>query len=198
MIRLFIALPLPAEVEAELDRLLAQLRPKSSNVKWVPSRNIHLTVKFLGDTEEKIVGKITSAIDEVATQYQPFESTLDRIGAFPNLRRPRVIWVGGSEPIADASGGAADAARLARDIDHRMRKLRFEKEKRPFKAHLTLGRVRQGRRVDELAAFLESFRLDPIPLKLDRLVLFKSTLTPKGATYDRLHEAILGDARFGG
>jgi len=79
-----------------------------------------------------------------------------------------------------------------------MRKLRFEKEKRPFKAHLTLGRVRQGRRVDELAAFLESFRLDPIPLKLDRLVLFKSTLTPQGATYDRLHEAILGEARFGG
>ena len=198
MLRLFIALPLPAEVERELDRLLDQLRPKSDNVKWVPAKNIHLTVKFLGDTDEKIVAKITSAIDEVAAQYQPFESTLDRIGAFPNLRRPRVIWIGGSEPIADPSGGNADAARLARDIDHRMRKLRFEKEKRSFKPHLTLGRVRQGRRVDELADYLQTFELKTIPLTLDRVVLFKSTLTPQGAIYDRLHEAKLGEERFGG
>lgn len=190
MLRLFIALPLPPEVETELDRLLEQLRPKSSNVKWVPAKNIHLTVKFLGDTDEKTVGKITRALDEVAPQYQPFETTIDRIGAFPNLRRPRVIWVAGSEPIEGAT-------RLARDVDLRMRKLRFEKEKRFFKAHLTLGRVRQGRQVDELAKYLESFRLKPIPLTLDRLVLFKSTLTPQGAIYDRLHEARLGEERFG-
>jgi 2'-5' RNA ligase len=191
MLRLFIAMPLPPEVERELDRLLAHLRPKSNNVKWVPAKNIHLTVKFLGDTDEKIVGKITSAIDEVATQYQPFVTTLDQVGAFPNLRRPRVIWIGGSEPIEDA-------ARLALDIDHRMGKLRFEKEKRPFKPHLTLGRVRQGRRVDELADYLQTFELEPIPLTLDRVVLFKSTLTPRGAIYERLHEAKLGEERFGG
>jgi len=68
MLRLFIALPLPPEVEAELDLVLGLLQPKGPGVKWVPSRNIHLTVKFLGDTDEKNVGKITSAIDEVATQ----------------------------------------------------------------------------------------------------------------------------------
>jgi 2'-5' RNA ligase len=185
MLRLFIALPLPHEVEVELDRLLVLLRPKGPEVKWVPANNIHLTVKFLGDTEEKLVPKIQSAIDEVTSTYQPFETAIDRVGGFPNLNRPRVIWIGGSQPIEEA-------ARMAQEIDRRMHELRFEKEKRPFKAHLTLGRVREGRSVAALATYLESFKLQPIPLKLDRLVLFKSTLTPRGSIYERLHEAMLG------
>ncbi len=191
MLRLFIALPLPISVERELDRVLGILRPEGREVKWVPSKNIHLTVKFLGDTREDLVPKITRAIDEVATDYQPFETMIDRIGGFPNLRRPNVIWVGGSEPMEEA-------AKMARAVELRMRKLRFEKETRPFKAHLTLGRVRRGKRVDDLTAFLDGYKIDSIPLKLDRLVLFKSTLTPKGAIYERLHEAVLGEERFGG
>ena len=191
MLRLFIALPLPHEVESELNQLLVQLRPKSDNVKWVPAKNIHLTIKFLGDTDNKLVGKITNAIDEISARYQPFQTTLDRIGAFPNFRRPRVIWVCGSEPIEFIDD-------IAQDIDHQMIKLRFEKEKRPFKPHLTLGRVRQGRRIDVLADFLQTFELKPTPLTLDRVVLFKSILTPKGAIYERLHEARLGEERFGG
>lgn len=190
MLRLFIALSLPPQVETELDRLLGLVRPKSREVKWVPAKNIHLTVKFLGDTDEKLVEKICRSLDEVASSYRPFETVLDSVGGFPNLNRPRVIWVGGSEPLEDA-------ASLARDIDLRMGKLGFEKEKRPFKAHLTLGRVRPGKRVDELAEYLQSYRLTPIPLKLDRLVLFRSTLTPGGARYERLHEATLGQDRFG-
>ena len=185
MLRLFIASPLPHEVEIELDRLLTLLRPKGPEVKWVQANNIHLTVKFLGDTEEKLVDKITGAIDDVVAGYPVFETAIDLVGGFPNLAQPRVIWVGGSQPIDEA-------ARMARDIDRRMHELRFEKEKRPFKAHLTLGRVREGRSVAALAAYLETFKLQPIPLKLDRMVLFKSTLTPKGSTYERLHEAMLG------
>ena len=191
MLRLFIALPLQHEVEIELDRLLGILRLKGPDVKWVTANNIHLTIKFLGDTEDKLVPKINAAIDEVAAKFHPFESTIDSVGGFPNLNSPRVIWVGGAQPIEEA-------ARLAKEIDRRMYELRFEKEKRPFKSHLTLGRVREGRRVDELAAFLGTFKLEPIPLRLDRLVLFKSTLTPKGSIYERLHEAMFGQERFGG
>jgi RNA 2',3'-cyclic 3'-phosphodiesterase len=191
MLRLFIALPLPHEVEIALDRLLGQLRPQSSDVKWVPAKNIHLTVKFLSETDEKLVPRIKTAVNEVAAGYQPFESIMDRVGGFPNLKKPRVIWVGGSQPIEAA-------VRMAAEIDRRMHELGFEIETRPFKAHLTLGRVREGRSIGVLAAYLESFRLAPIPLRLDRLVLFKSTLTPKGSIYERLHEAKLGQERFEG
>lgn len=184
MIRLFIALPLPNEVEHELGRLIGLFRPKTGAVRWVPAGNIHLTVKFLGDTEEKLVDQIGLAIDEVAAEYQPFAATIDRLGAFPNLRRPNVIWVGASAPVEPA-------AEIARKIEHRMHELRFPKEKRPFKAHLTLGRVKQGQSIGELAEYLAAYRLIPIACPLDRLTLFKSTLTPGGAIYDRLHEAML-------
>jgi len=191
MLRLFIAMPLPHEVEIELSRLLGTLRMKGPDVKWVAANNIHLTIKFLGDTEDKLVPRINAAIDEVAAKFRPFESTIDSVGGFPDLKRPRVIWVGGTSPIEEA-------ARIAKEIDRQMHELRFEKERRPFKSHLTLGRVREGRRVDELAAYLGSFKLEPIPLKLDRLVLFKSTLTPKGSICERLHEVMFGQQRFGG
>jgi 2'-5' RNA ligase len=187
MLRLFIALPLPHEVEIELDRLTTVLRPKGPDVKWVPAKNIHLTVKFLGDTEEKLVDKIKAAIDGAAAGCPMIETTIDRIGGFPDLTRPRVIWAGSSQELESAQ-------KMAREVDHRMHQFGFEKEKRGFNAHLTLGRVREGRSVAALAAYLESFKLQPIPLKLDRLVLFKSTLTPKGAIYERLHEATLGQS----
>lgn len=183
--RLFIALPLPDEVETLLGKLIADFRQKSGNVKWVPPENVHLTLKFLGDTDEQLVSKISREIDEVARQHGVIETVVDQVGGFPNLRRPRVIWVGISQNIEAAS-------RIARQVDLAMRKLRFEKEKRPFKAHLTLGRVRQGRPVDELAEYIEKYTFEPVPLYLDRLTLFKSTLTPKGAIYERLHEAMLG------
>jgi 2'-5' RNA ligase len=191
MIRLFIALPLPHEVEVELDRLLVLLRPKGPDVKWVPAKNIHLTVKFLSETDEMLVPRIKAAMDETCAAYQPFESVIDQVSGFPNMKKPRVIWVGRTEPIEAA-------ARMAAEIDRRMHELGFEEETRPFKAHLTLGRVREGRPIGVLATFLESFKFTPIPLTMDRLVLFQSTLTPKGSVYERLHEVKLGQERFGG
>jgi len=191
MIRLFIALPLTPQVEASLDRLMASLKPLSRAVRWVPAKNIHLTARFLGDAEEKLVPRIIKSIDEVAADHTGFDITLDRVGGFPNLSRPRVIWVGSSEPMEPAE-------KIAHQLELRMRELRFAPEKRGFKAHLTLGRVREGQPLGPLASHLETMTLTPIPLHLDRLVLFKSTLTPQGSIYERLHEAPLGAARFSG
>ena len=190
-LRLFIALPLPSEVEQKLGQIVEELRPHGGNVKWAKPGNIHLTVKFLGDTDENLVSKISQAIDGVATRSSAASAVIDTLGGFPNLKRPRVIWAGASE-------GIESAGKIAREVDLAMRQLRFEKEKRPFKAHLTLGRVRQGRSVDELTGVLQRYRLEPIPLLLDRLTLFKSTLTPTGPIYDILHEAPLGRERFEG
>ena len=184
MLRLFIALPLPPDVEKRLDGIIRDLKPHGRDVKWVPAANIHLTVKFLGDTDDKLVPKISSELDRIATAYNPFETVIDRLGAFPNLRRPSVFWAGSEFPIEPA-------AEMAREVDDAMHRLGYDKEKRGFKAHLTLGRVRQGRRADTLAGKIEHYRFEPIPLRLDRLVLFKSTLAPQGAFYERLHTALL-------
>ncbi len=190
-IRLFIALPLGKEAEQRLGRIIEDFRPRSRAVKWVPSQNIHLTLKFLGDTDEHLVDKISQAVDRVVSNYPAFDILIDRLGAFPNLHRPRVIWMGGAK-------APEPAAAMAREIDTAMHRLDFEKEKRAFKAHLTLGRVRQGQTIGDLAEYIDQYSFEPIPLHLDRLILFKSTLTPKGAIYEPLHKATLSRERFEG
>jgi 2'-5' RNA ligase len=191
MIRLFIAMPLPGEVERRLEDILRDLRAQSRDVKWVVAKNIHLTIKFLGETEEDLAPGISKALDDIAAKHSAIDSVIDTLGGFPNLKRPRVIWVGSAQPVEAA-------ARIAGDVDLAMQAFNFEKETRPFKAHLTMGRVREGRKTDDLARYIERYRLERMPLRLDRLTLFKSTLTPAGSIYDRLHESLLGATRFEG
>ena len=182
--RLFIALPLTQPVKERLGQLILLLSEKGGSVKWVAPENIHLTVRFLGDTDDRLVPVISENIDAVASQFQTFETMIDRLGGFPSVGRPRVIWAGIENPPEKLS-------QLAIQMEHRVRKLRFEPEKKTFRSHLTLGRVRRPEGLDQLVGYLSDHRLEPIPILLDRLCLFKSTLTPSGPIYERLHEARL-------
>jgi 2'-5' RNA ligase len=150
-----------------------------------------LTVKFLGDTEKDLLPELKSAVGDIAGRHKVIQTALDQLGAFPNLRRPRVFWVGSSAPTDEI-------AEIASEIDGLTHQLGWDLEKRAFKPHLTLGRVRQGKRVDRLAEYVGGLKLSPIELTLDHLALFKSTLTPQGAIYDRLFEAELGREEFAG
>ena len=184
MIRLFIAWPLSQEIEQELGRISFLLKQKGGRVSWVAPTNIHLTARFLGDTDEKLVCEIGALMDKVAATSTPVECTLDRLGAFPDLKRPRVIWVGfgpNTEPLAKMS----DA------LERGAQELGFAPETKRFRPHLTLGRVKDADRLEGLMMAVQQFRVTPMSFVFDRLVLFKSTLTPSGAIYERLHEARL-------
>ncbi|MBN2225743.1 MAG: RNA 2',3'-cyclic phosphodiesterase [candidate division Zixibacteria bacterium] len=182
--RLFIALPLPKEVEEELGRIIFALKQKGPRIKWVTPKNVHLTVKFLGETPEKQVEAITDAVRQTAAGHTVITCATGGLGAFPNLKRPRVYWVG-------LTGQIDRLQAIARDMDEHTARLGFERENRPFKPHLTLGRVRESYGLDDLAAYIENYEFTPQPVILDRLVLFKSTLTPRGPIYDRLCESPL-------
>ncbi len=184
MMRLFIALPLARPVEEQLGKLIFVLKQKGGLVRWVAAKNIHLTMRFLGDTDEKLVPQLGSMIDEIAAEFAPVETQISRLGAFPNVNRPNVIWVGLSENIDVL-------AEIANRIEKRVRELGFTPEPKPFKAHLTLGRVKDHRGIAGLTGFMQSHEFEPISLELDRIVLFKSTLTPQGSIYERLHEELL-------
>ena len=185
MIRLFVAFPLPPDVTEQLAGIIDSLKQQGGRVKWVTPHNIHLTARFLGDTEENLVERLSSLIDDVAAGHHRVESVIDRLGAFPNLSRPRVIWAG----LRDKT---EELGKIARQLELAVRRLRFKPEKRGFKAHLTLGRVKDPSDLGNLTAYMQDIKLDEFPVTFDRLTLFKSTLTPQGPIYDRLHEAMLG------
>ncbi len=182
--RLFIATPLTEEIEETLAEVIFDFKQKRGRVKWVNPKNIHLTLKFLGDTDERLVAPIKKAIEETTSRHNKIESTINRVGVFPNLNRPKVIWAGLSEGIEALKS-------LAGDIENEMAKLGFEKEKRPFKSHLTLGRVKDSSGLHDLGEAIKNYELTPQKLIFDRIILFKSTLTPSGPIYDRLFEANL-------
>ncbi len=184
-IRTFIAIELPAEIQAGLSQVLKQLSPSTKAVRWVQAGNIHLTLKFLGDTAVDKVEQLKSALKQEALIHTPFEIEAGTLGAFPSLRRPRVIWVGVQAP--------AELAVLATGIETATIPLGFPPEGRPFSAHLTLGRVSQHASPDEvnkLAELLLKTQVGSLgSARVNGVHIFRSDLRPSGAIYTSLFQA---------
>ena len=183
-IRTFIALELAPEIQKHLGQIQAELKKSGADVKWVDPSRIHLTLKFLGNLSLKLLEEIKVIIDQLAREHKRFELKVSRVGAFPKVEYPRVIWVG-------IEGGSEQALRLAENLEQQLIHLGFLKEKRPVKAHLTLGRVRSARNRTQLKELLLSVTFPEKTMLAEVLTLFKSTLTPQGAIYQPLHEARL-------
>ncbi|MFH2037319.1 MAG: RNA 2',3'-cyclic phosphodiesterase [Candidatus Zixiibacteriota bacterium] len=182
--RLFIAIPFDHKVESFLGKIIGDLKESTARVKWVDPHNIHLTLKFLGETDEKLVPKISESLEKIALCYQPMTGIIDIVGAFPNPNKARVVWAGMSKSIEPLVA-------LADEIDRAMSEFGFEKETRKFKSHLTLGRPKDPRNVGNLPQLLQNYRLEPLETNYDTIVLFKSQLTPQGPIYTRLFETKL-------
>ena len=189
-IRSFIAIELPEEVREGLARLRSELeRDEHRFVKWVDPGGIHLTLKFLGNIPFKQVTEITKAIEEAAQGISPFHLEISGIGAFPNLKQVRVLWVG-------ISGEVDKLSMLQQNMDSALAALGFAKEERSFVPHLTLARIRQGASPSERRSFGDlvgsTIFEDKYHIKVDAISLMKSQLTPAGAIYTRLSVVGLG------
>ena len=178
MVRLFIALLFPDPIKSELGRLVDDLRPRGQGIKWVEAKNIHLTLKFIGEVPEEKIGPITEAMKGTLAGRKKSEGRLIGCGGFPNLRNPRVVWVG--------LEGAESAAEIARDIERALVPLGIPAEKRGFSPHLTLGRIKWRADLSALTKYMESLNFDAGPVILNRVALVKSTLTPSGPLYENL------------
>jgi len=184
-LRIFVAIPLPKSLLEELNtvqyRLEGKVPPRS--VRWVKPEGVHLTLKFLGDTPKDEIPTIEEALTVVARNAPTCTLTAEGLGCFPNPRRPRVLWVGVTEPTGRLK-------LLYRAVEEAMTSLGYKPERHGFTPHLTLGRVRRGAsrgdkeliseaitgtRVGELAVF-----------RADRFELIRSELKPSGAEYTTL------------
>lgn len=181
--RLFLGMPLSDEVRGSLTHdmaRLAKLVPERS-VKWVPEANLHLTLKFLGEVAEDRVGRLSRGLSEKCSSWGVMESVLhEDVELFPGARRPRVVAAG-------VEGGDS-LLHLAARLELWAEKEGFPREKRAFKPHVTLGRVRKG-----CGPFpeLPAGRIAPIAFPLARVNLYESRLTPKGAYYIVCHSVDL-------
>ncbi len=175
-IRAFIAIDLPEKVKSELKKLMGFL-PQEKHIKWVDVKGAHLTLKFLGNIRESQVPEITENLIKIASSYNPFVLALSGCGAFPSLSKIRVIWVG-------TEGDIEILKEIQREVEEVMEKLGFQKEERPFKPHITLGRAKDAKKSDLLAKVLvEQSSFKSCEFTVKEIVLFKSTLTPQGAIY---------------
>jgi len=189
-VRSFIAIELPDELKLGLFQLQAQLKTgKQPPVKWVDPYSIHLTLKFLGNISTDKISGITGAIETAAQGVSPLYLELKGLGAFPNLRRVQVVWVG-------LSGELARLGELQRRIESNLAPLGFAPESRPFKPHLTLARLREQASLDERQSFGELIagtRSEAVyGFKADSISLMRSQLTREGAIYSRLGLVGLG------
>ncbi len=193
-IRTFIAIELDGAQKRALDDLQSQFKREraaakfagsstSNAIRWTAGENIHLTLKFLGNVDAEKMPALQSAVTGACADALPFVLKLDGVGAFPNINRPNVVWVG-------VQGDVEAATKLAQKIDDACAVLGFPREERAFSPHLTLGRVkrdaitRERQSIGEMIANANARELGEF--RVERVSVMKSELKPGGSVYSRL------------
>lgn len=180
-IRAFIAIELPRDIKRTLSKMQSRLKSGSRTpVKWVAPENLHLTLKFLGNTDSGKMDDILKAVKDGIGGVRPFTVIIGGLGVFPNPRRPQVVWTG-------LTGDTPLLAKLQQGMDSALAPLGFKAENRPFRPHLTIGRVRDsaspaeredlGRLINTMAA------AGGHTFAVDAVHLIKSRLTREGPVY---------------
>jgi RNA 2',3'-cyclic 3'-phosphodiesterase len=181
-IRSFLALDPPEEILREMARVQERLKKLiRGDIHWVRPEAIHLTLKFFGDIRQPDVASISAAAGKAAAGFGPFDLAIGGAGVFPDPSRPRVVWLG-------INGETARLAAFRKELERSLEEVGFPREERPFRPHLTLGRIR-SRGLIGLAEVLEKSQTYAAGgFTASGLVLFQSDLTPRGAIYTRLAE----------
>ena len=178
-IRTFIAFETPAVVREKVVALLVQLQESRADVRWESVYKFHITIKFLGDVGEAQLPEIFGLIERAARTTTGFSITYSGLGAFPNKKQPRVIWIGCENPDGIL-------LRFKNGLDAGLAPKGFEIEERAFHPHLTLGRVKGSGNIFHLTPMLENLTFEPQSIQVDEIVVMKSTLRPQGSVYSIL------------
>jgi len=189
LLRAFIAIKIPHEIHQAIEQVTAPLRDAlpSSLVRWIPTKNIHLTLKFLGDISLANVEILTQMLNTEVNQHPAFEIKFEGLGTFPSPKRPRILWIGIQFP--------EELTALQHGIEAAAAKLGYPVDNRPFSPHLTIGRVKQNVGSSGMEKIRQSLKDTNIgtlgSTQITAVTLFKSDLKPTGAVYTELHSAPL-------
>lgn len=181
-IRSFLAFDVSSEVKQELSKLIGLLEPKAKGIKWIHPGLMHCTLKFFGDVEESLLlGDVSKVIEKTLAGDAPIHLMGVGVGVFPNWRYPRVIWAG-------LTGEVDKAIELHSKLERALESFHLKKDSRNFRIHLTLGRAKAPlKNCDQLVTIVEKLASRTYgEILVDKLVLYKSTLTKEGPIYSPL------------
>ena len=181
--RIFIALELPESIRERLGQLQGKLKGTENRIRWVNPSLIHLTMKFLGEVEEKNLEKVIQIARNVAGRFPVFKMEIGKMGVFPSFSSPRVIWVGIEE-------GKDKLETLAAELEEELGQEGFSRSSRKWTSHLTLGRVKVLKARERLKVLLLQHckEVEGIEVKVKSLSVIKSELTPRGPIYTILEK----------
>ena len=175
--RLFIAVEFEESLKNKIFEIQQQLIATKSDVKWVGRDNFHITLKFIGEVSEDKLDGIISGIKKAITGHKEIKISISKIGVFPDLRNPRVIWLG-------ADKDSAELSLLAENIEKEFSKIGLPESNKKFNSHLTLGRIRSRKGIEDLMDKIKSFETIPAgETRIRQIVLMKSILMPSGPVY---------------
>lgn len=179
-LRTFIAIELSDEVKQTIQDVEDSLKVLGCDIKWVRPEIAHLTLKFLGDVASDTIETIDRVLQESVQGLPPIQTQLTSLGIFPDIRRPRVLWIG----LEDKEGRIKQ---LAESVETALGNIGFRKEEREFKPHITIGRLRSSKNAIQLAEAIRGFTVPAGRRQsIENITLFKSTLTPTGPIYEVL------------
>ena len=181
VIRSFLAFELPYNIKKMVRQVSEHIRRANLNVRWVNVDNIHLTVVFMGNIREEDIPAIKGQIRKACMEFGPFDIELNGLGVFPNVQRPRVLWLG-------LDGDIERMSSLKSALQELLKPFGIKEEKRSFRPHLTMGRFRKPNRGDStLDNIISQYKdLDGPVCQLKELIMFKSELKREGAEYTKM------------
>ena len=186
-IRTFIGIKLPKELCRQTERMMQLLHDAPATVKWVSTETLHISLNFLGDVEERNLGDICQIAHRAAANVEPFELILIGTGAFPNISKPRTLWIG-------VSGDVEQLVVLQKDLEEKFSEKGIRPDPRRYVPHLTLGRVRYGGKgSSDLSSILENHTETAFGVcQVAEITVFSSYLTRQGPIYSVVSRAPLG------
>ena len=178
MKRIFVAVDISEEARRKAAAYIETLRGevRQTRVGWDKPEKLHLTLKFLGDCEEKQLCELENIVGETASEISNFKLQIQETGVFPNARNPRVLWV-------DVRDEAGNLAKINDFLETECEKIGFERERRKYVPHLTIGRVREPNRARELAGKHLANKFEPVEFTVSEIVIYESQLKPTGSVY---------------
>jgi 2'-5' RNA ligase len=176
VIRTFVCIEIPQSIKNRIGELQDELRKSGASVSWTRPSNIHLTLKFLGAVPASRIAKVSKAVERAAVATSPFEIEVAGTGCFPSARNPRVLWVGLTN-VPDTMH------QLYSNIESELEREGFEREKRKFSPHLTIGRIRVPGTGASVGEQLVARGFEPERFTANEVIVMRSDLKPTGSIY---------------